>query len=96
VLKRTWDFQGSDDENIVRDPTTGALLGRPFPGFDAVLRTYAPNYTFQQFRSVQVLYTKNFGQRWGMNANYWYGMHQSIQLAFNPTGHAAVSRLHDR
>jgi hypothetical protein len=85
VLKRTWDFQGSDDENIVRDPTTGALLGRPFPGFDAVLRTYAPNYTFQQFRSVQVLYTKNFGQRWGMNANYWYGMHQTIQLAFNPT-----------
>jgi hypothetical protein len=85
VLKRTWDFQGSDDENIVRDPATGALVGRPFPAFDAVLRTYAPNYTFQQFRSLQLLYTKNFGQRWGMNANYWYGMHQTIQLAFNPT-----------
>ena len=85
VLKRTWDFQGSDDMNIVRNPTTGALLGRPFPAFDAVLRTYAPNYSFQQFRSLQFLYTKNFGQRWGMNANYWYGMHQSIQLAFNPT-----------
>ena len=80
VLKRTWDFQGADDENIVRDPTTGALLGRPFPAFDAVLRTYAPNYSFQQFRSLQFLYTKNFGQRWGMNANYWYGMHQTIQL----------------
>jgi hypothetical protein len=85
VLKRTWDFQGSDDMNIVRNPTTGALVGRPFPAFDAVLRTYAPNYTFQQFRSLQLLYTKNFGQRWGMNANYWYGVHQTIQLAFNPT-----------
>jgi hypothetical protein len=85
VLKRTWDFQGSDDMNIVRNSTTGALVDRPFPGFDAVLRTYAPNYTFQQFRSLQLLYTKNFGQRWGMNANYWYGMHQTIQLAFNPT-----------
>jgi outer membrane receptor protein involved in Fe transport len=85
LLKRTWDFQGSDDMNIVRDAATGALLGRPFPAFDAVLRTYAPNYSFQQFRSLQLLYTKNFGQRWGMNANYWYGMHQSIVLGFNPT-----------
>ena len=85
LVKRTWDFQGSDDSNIVRDASTGAFLGRPFPAFDAVLRTYAPNYSFQQFRSLQFLYTKNFGQRWGMNANYWYGMHQSIQLKFNPT-----------
>jgi hypothetical protein len=85
VLKRTWDFQGSDDMNIIRDPATGAFLGRPFPAFDAVLRTYAPNYTFQDFRSLQFLYTKNFGERWGMNANYWYGMHQRIQLRFNPT-----------
>jgi len=85
LVKRTWDFQGSDDMNIVRDPTTGALLGRPFPAFDAVLRTYAPNYTYQQFRSLQLLYTKNFGQRWGMNTTYWYGMHQTIQRAFNPT-----------
>ena len=85
VLKRTWDFQGSDDMNITRNAATGAFLGRPFPAFDAVLRTYAPNYTFQQFRSLQFLYTKNFGQRWGMNANYWYGMHQTIQRAFNPT-----------
>ena len=68
VIKRTWDFQGSDDENIIRDPATGAFLGRPFPAFDAVLRTYAPNYSFQQFRSLQFLYTRNFGQRWGMNA----------------------------
>jgi len=85
VVKRTWDFQGTDDMNIVRDPNTGALLGRPFPAFDAVLRTYAPNYTFQQFRSLQLLYAKNFGQRWGMNTTYWYGMHQTIQLKFNPT-----------
>jgi carboxypeptidase family protein len=85
LVKRTWDFQGSDDQNIVRDPNTGALLGRPFPAYDAVLRTYAPNYSYQQFRSLQLLYTKNFGQQWGMNANYWYGMHQSIQQTFNPT-----------
>jgi hypothetical protein len=85
LVKRTWDFQGSDDENIIRDPNTGALLGRPFPAYDAVLRTYAPNYSYQQFRSLQLLYTKNFGQQWGMNANYWYGMHQSIVRAFNPT-----------
>lgn len=85
VLKRTWDFQGSDDMNVIRNPTTGAFLGRPFPAFDAVLRTYAPNYTFQQFRSLQLLYTKNFGPRWGMNANYWYGMHQTIQREFNAT-----------
>ena len=52
---------------------TGAFLGRPFPDFDAVLRTYAPNYSFQQFRSVQFLYTKNFAGAWGMNA-YWYAI----------------------
>ncbi len=46
LLKRTLDFQGADDENIIRDPATGALLGRPFPDFDAVLRTYAPNYSY--------------------------------------------------
>jgi len=85
LLKRTWDFQGSDDSNIIRDPATGALLDRPFPDFDSVLRTYAPNYSFQQFRSIQTLYTKNFAQRWGMNASYWYGFHQSIFLRFNPT-----------
>ena len=85
IVKRTWDFQGQDDENIIRDPNTGALLDRPFPQYDMVLRTYAPNYSFQQFRSLQLLYTKNFGQQWGMNANYWYGMHQSIVRAFNPT-----------
>ena len=85
LLKRTWDFQGTDDENLFRDPVTGAFLGRPFPDYDAVLRTYAPNYSYQMFRSIQVLYTKNFASQWGMNANYWYGMHQSIVQAFNPT-----------
>jgi hypothetical protein len=85
LLKRTQDFQGSDDENIFRNPTTGAFLGRPFPDFDAVLRTYAPNYSIQQFRSVQFLYTKNFAQGWGMNANYWYAIHQQIVQSFNPT-----------
>jgi hypothetical protein len=85
ILKRTLDFQGADDENVFRDPVTGAFLGRPFPDYDAVLRTYAPNYSIQQFRSVQFLYTKNFAQGWGINANYWYAFHQSIVQAFNPT-----------
>jgi hypothetical protein len=85
ILKRTLDFQGADDENVIRDPVTGAFLGRPFPDFDAVLRTYAPNYAIQQFRSVQFLYAKNFARRWGVNANYWYAIHQSIVKAFNPT-----------
>lgn len=85
LLKRTQDFQASDDMNVVRDPNTGALLGRPFPTYDAVLRTYAPGYSYQQFRSIQFLYTKNFANRWGMNANYWYAMHQAIQRRFNDT-----------
>lgn len=85
LLKRTWDFQGTDDENVIRDPATGAFLGRRFPDYDAVLRTYAPNYSIQQFRSVQFIYAKNFAQRWGMNANYWYAFHQSIVRGFNPT-----------
>lgn len=83
LLKRTQDFQASDDMNVARDPNTGALLGRPFPDYDAVLRTYAPGYSFQQYRSIQFLYTKNFADRWGMNANYWYAMHQAIQRSFN-------------
>jgi hypothetical protein len=85
ILKRTLDFQGTDDENVIRNPATGAFLGRPFPDFDAVLRTYAPNYTIQQFRSVQFLYSKNFAQSWGINANYWYAFHQTIFQRFNPT-----------
>ena len=85
LLKRTLDFQGADDQNVTRNPATGAFLGRPFPDFDAVLRTYAPNYSIQQFRSVQLLYTKNFARRWGANANYWYAFHQSIVQKFNPT-----------
>ncbi|HEX6976213.1 MAG TPA: TonB-dependent receptor, partial [Vicinamibacterales bacterium] len=85
LLKRTWDFQGADDENVTRNPQTGAFLGRPFPDYDAVLRTYAPNYSYQQFRSMQLIYSKNFAQRWGLNANYWYAFHQSIVRAFNPT-----------
>ena len=50
-----------------------------------MLRTYAPNYSIQQFRSVQLLYTKNFARQWGINANYWYAFHQTIVQAFNPT-----------
>jgi hypothetical protein len=85
LLKRTWDFQGADDENVFRDAATGAFQGRPWPDYDSVLRTYAPNYSIQQFRSIQFLYTKNFAGGWGVNANYWYAMHQVIVRAFNPT-----------
>ena len=85
LLKRTWDFQGADDMNVIRDPNTGAFMGRPFPDYDAVLRTYTPNYSFQQFRSLQFLYTKNFAGGWGINANYWYAIHQVIVRKFNPT-----------
>ena len=33
LLKRTLDFQGADDENIIRDPATGALPRPAVPGF---------------------------------------------------------------
>ena len=44
-----------DDQNVTRDPVTGALTGRPFPQHDAIRNTYNPNYTWQQQRSLQFL-----------------------------------------
>jgi hypothetical protein len=71
VLRRSWDYQSGDDLNVVRNQTTGALVGRPFPQYDTIRNTYNPNYTWQEQRSLQFLYTRNFVGRWGMNANYW-------------------------
>ena len=72
VLRRSWDYQSGDDLNVVRNQTTGALVGRPFPQYDTIRNTYNPNYTWQEQRSLQFLYTRNFVGRWGMNANYSY------------------------
>src|SRR5438093_6247358 len=85
LWRRNWDYQSGDDYNVIRDPKTGALLGRPFPDYDAVINTYNPNYTWQQNRSVQLLYTKNFAGNWGMNANYSYIISSSLRTRWNPT-----------
>jgi hypothetical protein len=85
IIKRTWDFNAADDVNVIRNATTGQFLGRIYPDYDAINHTYGPNYTFQDFRSIQFLYTKNFGKTWGMNANYWYGIHSSVRRKWNPT-----------
>jgi hypothetical protein len=86
LLKNTWDFQTSEDKNVIRNPTTGALVDRPFPAYDNVNATRsADEFSHQEFRSVQLLYTKNFAGLWGINASYWYGFHSSVRTAFNPT-----------
>ncbi len=85
VALPTHHFQGSEDVNVIRDPATGAFLGRPFPQFNNINRTGTPEFTYTLFRSIQFLYTKNFAQRWGMNANYWYGITSRIRNRFNPT-----------
>jgi hypothetical protein len=85
LIKRTWDFNSGDDMNIIRDPKTGAFLGRPWPDYDTVTHTYNPNYQFQDFRTVQFMYTRNFAGVWGMNANYWYAIHARPRLRWNPT-----------
>jgi hypothetical protein len=85
VWRRSWDYQSGDDLNVIRDPTTGALLGRPFPQYDTIRNTYNPNYTWTQQRSIQFLYTRNFTGRWGMNANYSYIIASSFRTRWNPT-----------
>jgi hypothetical protein len=85
VWRRNWDYQSGDDLNVIRDPKTGALLGRPFPQYDTIRDTYNPNYTWQQQRSLQFLYTKNFSGRWGINASYSYILAQTFRTRWNPT-----------
>jgi hypothetical protein len=85
VLRRMWDYQSGDDLNVTRNPATGALVGRPFPQYDTIRNTYNPNYTWQEQRSLQFLYTRNFVGGWGMNANYSYIMASTFRTRWNPT-----------
>jgi len=85
LWRRNWDYQSGDDYNVIRDPKTGALLGRPFPDYDSIINTYNPNYTWQQNRSVQALYTKNFSGNWGINTNYSYIISTTIRTRWNAT-----------
>ena len=85
VLRRNWDYQSGDDLNVIRDPVTGALIGRPFPQYDTIRNTYNPNYTWQEQRSLQFLFTRNFIGGWGMNANYSYIMASTFRTRWNPT-----------
>ncbi len=85
VLRRFWDYQSGDDLNVIRDPATGALVGRPFPQYDTIRNTYNPNYTWQEQRSLQFLYTRNFIGGWGMNANYSYILASTFRTRWNPT-----------
>jgi hypothetical protein len=85
TLRRSWDYQSGDDLNVTRDPTTGALVGRPFPQYDTIRDTYNPNYTWQEQRSIQFLYTRNFVGGWGMNANYSWILTDIFRTRWNPT-----------
>jgi hypothetical protein len=85
LWKRNWDYQSGDDLNVTRDLRTGALLDRPFPDYDSVINTYNPNYTWQQNKSLQLLYTKAFSGRWGINANYSYIFSATIRTRWNPS-----------
>jgi hypothetical protein len=85
LWRRYWDYQSGDDLNVIRDPKTGALIDRPFPAFDSVINTYNPNYTWQQNRSLQLLYTKAFAGKWGVNANYSYLLQSIVRTRWNPT-----------
>jgi hypothetical protein len=85
VMRRTFDNQSGDDLNVIRDPNTGALLGRPFPQYDTIRNTYTPDYTWSEQRSIQFLFTRNFVGGWGMNANYSYILSDSFRTRWNPT-----------
>ena len=85
LSKNSRDHQTTDDMNIIRDPNTGALLDRPYPNYNAINRTYTPNRIFTNFTSLQILYVKNFGAHWGMNANYWYQINNRIYNTFGAT-----------
>jgi hypothetical protein len=86
LWRRNWDYQSGDDVNVTRDLKTGALLGRPFPQYDAIRNTYNPNYTWQQNKSLQLMFTRNFVGNWGVNANYSYIFQATYRTRWNPTG----------
>jgi hypothetical protein len=71
LWRRTWDVKTFIDLNNVRNPVTGALVGRPFPAYDAI-RQEVQSPMWGQTRSLQFLYAKHFGGRWGINSNYVY------------------------
>jgi hypothetical protein len=50
-----------------------------------VINTYNPNYTWQQQRSLQALYTKNFAGQWGVNSSYSYILASTIRTRWNAT-----------
>ena len=85
VWRRMWDYQSGDDQNVIRDPKTGVLIDRPFPQYDAIRNTYNPNYTWQQQKSLQFLFTRNFVGNWGVNANYSYIFSGTWRTRWNPT-----------
>jgi carboxypeptidase family protein len=85
LWRRNWDYQSGDDVNVIRDAKTGVLLGRPYPQYDAIRNTYNPNYTWQQNKSVQLMFTRNFVGSWGVNANYSYIFQGTYRTRWNPT-----------
>jgi hypothetical protein len=85
LVRNDRDAQSSDDVNMFRDPVTGKFLGRVWPDYDAISRTYAPNRIWTNFTALQLLYVRQFSGRWGVNANYWYQINNRIYRQFNPT-----------
>jgi hypothetical protein len=85
VMKNSRDHQTGDDINMIRDPITGKFLGRVWPNYDTISRTYAPNRIFTDFTSLQIMYTRNFTSKWGINANYFYQVNSRIYNEFSAT-----------
>ena len=70
---------------------TQVVLSRDLrTNYNAINRTYTPNRIWTNFTSLQLLYVRNFSDRWGMNANYWYQLNNRIYRAFGPTNENAT------
>ncbi len=91
VLRRMWDYQSGDDLNVTRDPTTGALTGRPFRSTTRFATPTIPTTRGRSSVSLQFLYTRNFVGGWGMNANYSYIMASTFRTRWNPTSISSSS-----
>jgi hypothetical protein len=83
LWRRVWDAKTFVDLNNTRHPVTGALVGRPYPTYDAI-RQELQSPTWAQTRSLQFLYTRHFGARWGMNGNYVYVITTSARFKWLP------------